>query len=293
MKQTKVVLLILMTLVYLSYSPSLSVKASELIFIRADGSIEGTNKIHRSGNIYIFNGDITESYGIIVEKSNIIIDGKGYTLKSIPRILPIGSWDFGIELSNITNGNVVIKNLKIIDFNIGVYIWTTNNTIMGNTIIGGNVGIFLAESPNTIVGNYIGNNTEGLFLGPLPDTHEKVYNLIYGNSFVNNTLQAYDCECTDPHTIQHLNIWHIGSNGNYWSDYNGIDSDEDGIGDNPYPVSNDDADAYPLMFPSAFLIPENNSFPGTKIPIEFVLIFIIGVIIAILSALYISFKRKN
>ena len=293
MRQVTALFLALLTLTCMCYVPVLSVQASGLIFIRADGSIEGTNKIHRSGNTYIFNGDITESYGIIVEKSSIVIDGKGHTLKSTPRLLPIGSWDFGIELSNVTDGNAVIKNLKIVDFNIGVYIWTTNNTVTGNTITGGNVGIFLAESPNTVVGNYIEDNTEGVFLGPLPDTHKTVYNILYHNSFVNNTLQAYDCECTDPHTIQHLNIWDNGTCGNYWSDYSGIDADGDGIGDTPYPVSTDDSDTCPLMAPTAFPLTENSGFLGTNIPLELGLTFTAGAVFATSATVYLFFRRKK
>jgi hypothetical protein len=273
--------------------PVLLVHGSGLIFIRADGSIEGTNMIHRSGNIYSFAGDIDESYGIIVEKSDIIIDGKGHTLQSTPRILPVGSWDFGIELANSTSGHVTIKNLKILGFNIGVYIWTTNNTVECNTILGGNVGIFLAESPNTVVGNYIADNIEGVFLGPLPDTHKTVYNIFYHNSFVNNTRQVYDCECTDPHTIQHLNIWDNGTSGNYWSDYNGTDADEDGLGDTPYQVSNDDNDTHPLMAPPAFPSNRKDGFLGTNIPPELGLAITAGAVITISTTAYVVFKRKK
>ncbi len=293
LKQVIAPFLTILVLVSLCSVPVLSVQASVLIFIRADGSIEGTNKIHRSGNTFIFNGDITESYGIIVEKSNIVIDGKSHSLKSTPRILPIGSWDFGIELSNVTNGNVTIKNLKILDFNIGVYIWTTNNTITGNTIIGGNVGIFLAESPNTVIGNYIEDNTEGVFLGPLPDTHKTVHNIIYHNSFVNNTQQVYDCECTDPHTIQHLNIWDNGTYGNYWSDYSGIDTDGNEIGDTTYPVSDDDVDTCPLMTPLAYPLDKKDGFLGTDIPLEVGLTITAATVIAISATVYVVFKRKK
>lgn len=293
MKQAKALFLTILPLVSLFLVPVLSVHGSGLIFIRADGRIEGTTKIHRSGNIYTFTGDIEESYGIIVEKSNIIIDGKGHTLQATPRILPVGSWDFGIESSNNTSGHVTIKNLKILDFNIGVYIWTTNNTVEGNTIMGGNVGIFLAESPNTVVGNYIEDNIEGVFMGPLPDTHKTAHNILYHNSFVNNTSQVYDCECTDPHTIQHLNIWDNGTSGNYWSDYNGTDADEDGIGDTPYTVSGDDVDVRPLMSPLAFPLGENNGFLGTNIPLELGLAITAGAIVAVSATVCVLFKRKK
>lgn len=270
----------------------LSVQAVEMIFIRADGSIEGTNKIHRSGNTYIFTGDIEESYGIIVEKSHIIIDGKGNTLKSIPRILPVGSWDFGIELSNVTDGNVVVKNLKIVDFNIGVYIWTTNNTITHNTVKGSNVGIFLAASHNNIIANYVENNTQGVFLGPLPAEHETVYNVFYHNSFVNNTWNVYDCECTDPKWKQHLNVWDNGTCGNYWGNYNGTDRDGNLIGDTAYQVTEDDIDLYPLMNPLAKPITKDG-FLGTNIPNDLGVALTVGAILAVSVTAYTILKRKK
>lgn len=39
------------------------------------------------------------------------------------------------------------------------------------------------------------------------------------------------------------------SGGNYWSNYNGIDVDQDGIGDAPYLIDAGQADNYPLMAP--------------------------------------------
>ncbi|PVX26498.1 MAG: hypothetical protein CW716_05835 [Candidatus Bathyarchaeum sp.] len=286
-------LLTIFPLVTLFLVPVFSVNMSGIIFIRADGSIEGTNKIHRSGDLYTFSGDIEDSYGIIVEKSDVIIDGDGHTLQATPRVLPVGSWDFGIEVSNITNGHVTIKNLEILDFNIGVYIWTANNTVECNTIMGCNMGVFLAESPNTVASNHIEDNIQGIFMGPLPDTHKTVYNRLYNNSFVNNTIQVYDCECTDPHTIQHLNFWDNGVNGNYWSDYNGTDVDQDGIGDTPYQVSSDDIDTYPLMAPVVSPINKNGGFLGTNIPHSLGLALTAGAVILISTTVYVLFKRKK
>jgi parallel beta-helix repeat protein len=292
-KLTKTLFLMLFLIVGLFLTPVLPVQGSGIIFIQADGSIEGTNKIYRSGNVFTFTGNIEDSYGIIVNASNIILDGKGHTLKSVPRILPVGAWDSGIELAKITSGHVTIKNLNIVGFNIGVCVYTTNNTVEGNKITGSNMGILIAESPNTVVGNHIENNIEGIFMGPLPDTHETVYNVLYHNSFVNNTRQVYDCECTDPHTIQHLNIWDNGTSGNYWSDYTGTDADKDGIGDAPYQVSSDDVDTYPLMAPIASPLNKNDGFLGTSIPMELGLAITAGAVIAISAIVYMLFKRKK
>ena len=155
------------------------------------------------------------------------------------------------------------------------------------------MGILLAESPNTVVGNHIEGNIEGIFMGPLVDTHEKDYNILYHNSFINNTRHVYDCECTDPHTIQHLNIWNSGTSSNYWSDYNGTDADEDGIGDTPYQISSDDFDTNPLMTPVASQINYDSGFLGTNISNELGLVIIAGAVIAILTTTYLLFKRKN
>lgn len=60
----------MLTLAFNSYV----VKASGTIYIRADGSVEGTTDISTVDNVtYIFTNDIYDS--IVVERSNIIVDG--------------------------------------------------------------------------------------------------------------------------------------------------------------------------------------------------------------------------
>ena len=287
MKEAKALSLTLLIIVSLCLVNAVPVEASGMIFIRADGSIEGTNKIYRNGNVYTFTGDIEDSYGIIVEKMDIIIDGKGHMLEGTHRILPVGSWDYGIELANITSGHVTVKDLKILDFNIGIYVGTADNTITGNTIIGSNVGILIAESPTTVIGNHIQENIEGIFLGPLPHNHEAVLNIFYHNSFVNNTRHVYDCECADPYWVQHLNIWDNGTTGNYWSNYNSTDNNNDGIGDTPYQVTEDDADVCPLMAPLA--LPIKNS----GLSVESGIVVTAGIVAAAGVMLYIVFRRRK
>jgi len=48
-------------------------------------------------------------------------------------------------------------------------------------------------------------------------------------------------------TPSSINAWDYGYEGNYWSEYIGIDSDGDGIGDGPYVIDVDNQDRYPLM----------------------------------------------
>ncbi|MCD6485157.1 MAG: hypothetical protein J7L47_08625, partial [Candidatus Odinarchaeota archaeon] len=98
-------------------------------------------------------------------------------------------------------------------------------------------GIYLLYSTdNTIRFNDIYNNKYGIYVDPSEN------NLIYMNNLINNTYQAYFRGAVHP------NSWDNGTFGNYWSDYNGTDANEDGIGDTPYYINDDNVDHYPLMF---------------------------------------------
>lgn len=290
--KTKAFVLIMLSIATLCTVAVQSARAGGIVFIEPDGTVTGTDKIVRSGNVYTFTGDIDESYGIIVKTGNIVIDGNGHKLEGTYRILPVGSWDFGIELTNNSGGNVTIKNLKILNFNIGIYTGTANNKITNNVIMGGNVGITMAETPNTIIGNHIEDNIEGVFLGPILYNHTKVYNIFYHNSFVNNTRHVYDCECTNPIWVQHLNVWDNGTCGNYWGNYTGVDQNQDGIGDTPHQVTEDDQDIYPLMTPMEPSI-INRGFLGTGIPDEIGIIITAVAVIAVTAIIYVVWKRKK
>ena len=74
-KSVAVVLLVFLLFTLLVSEIPLFTKASTMIRIRGDGSIEGTNRIKQEGNIYTLTDDLNDS--IIVEKDSIIIDGAG------------------------------------------------------------------------------------------------------------------------------------------------------------------------------------------------------------------------
>jgi hypothetical protein len=73
-------------------------------------------------------------------------------------------------------------------------------------------------------------------------------NLFFHNNFVNSTSGV---NIFYPNST--INIWDNGFEGNCWSDYNGTDSNQDGIGDTPYSmhqysiVYQNNTDHYPLM----------------------------------------------
>jgi len=84
------------------------VGASVSIYIRADGSVEGTDRIQRDGDVYTFTGYIYG--GIMVQADSIVIDGAGHTLSGLGD-------EAGITFAR---SNVTIKNIQIKDFKWGI-----------------------------------------------------------------------------------------------------------------------------------------------------------------------------
>jgi parallel beta-helix repeat protein len=152
-----------------------SVKASGTIYIRADGSIDPpTAPIYTEDNItYTFTDNIYDE--IMVERSNIIVDGNGYTVHGT---------GFGTGLYLYGIGNVTIKRANIKGFKCGIHLEISYfNTISGNNIINnGLYGILLHESSNnSIFGNDVAtNNWYGVSL------YKSSSNSIFGNNIANN-----------------------------------------------------------------------------------------------------------
>jgi parallel beta-helix repeat protein len=162
---------------------------SGTIYIRADGSIDPpTAPISTVDNItYTFTDNIvTDPFndGIMVQRSNITIDGDGYTLQ---RSAGGGSNppDYqGFYLSGVNN--VTIKNTKIQGFSgCGVFLSLSHyNVIFGNNITGNDVGIYLRDSSNN---NTISRNniTNSKFHGISVD-YSSNNNTVFGNKISNN-----------------------------------------------------------------------------------------------------------
>jgi hypothetical protein len=97
------------------------------VFIRADGSVEGTDLIQRNNNTYTFLNNI--SGNIVVLKDFITIDGSGFTLKGSGY-----SSQTGIDLFN--RKNVTVTNLVIEDSFTGISCRPGADTIANITIWG-------------------------------------------------------------------------------------------------------------------------------------------------------------
>jgi parallel beta-helix repeat protein len=127
---------------------------------------------------------------------------------------------YGIRLISVTAGNNNIKNNKV----------ERNDWGFELNVVSGTPG-------NTFTGNWIFSNIWGLYMTSASA------NTIYHNNFVTNVAQVYPSGG---------NTWSSGGQGNYWSDYTGVDDGSggrvagDGIGDTRLP--HQAVDNYPLMY---------------------------------------------
>jgi len=135
----------------------------------------------------------------------------------------------GIKLYQ-SDGTVLSGNTVEGNANGGLYLQSSNDcTVQNNQAFANNEGLDIEYSDRTTVSNNtLSNNAYGAWLYYADNS------LLYGNRFINNTLQAAAVSSTG-------NQFDAGlpDGGNFWSDYNRPaegcdDSDSDGFCDSPY-----------------------------------------------------------
>ena len=237
-----------------------------------------------------------------------MLDGTGYTLSgpyngTLSDIWVIGQganqlpqstleqYVIGVDLANSSVYGVTIENINIRNFSIGMYMWTQNNTIKGNDVSDNIVGILLSGSNTTITKNYISNNQRGLFFGFNIPGQTPSDITVNQNDFEDNVVQLIGCQCKAYNISEPPHNWDNGHLGNHWGDYNGTDTNHDGIGDTPYTIDVVDRDRFPLMqSPAQPPIPQSQvSMP--KIPLEAIILFVS--VPTLLAATAIAFKHKR
>lgn len=231
-RATLILLLILCSLL-VSFPQIEEAKAQSTIYIRADGTVEGTDKIQRDGDVYTLTGDI--SGGIEVERNFTVIDGAGYILQ--------GSGS-GRGVNIRWHGTV--QNLQIIGFDYGISA-VSDNTILGNYIADCFTGINVIGGVN----NTIKNNTFVSNTNPISIAYSSGGgHVITENSMINGTF---------------IIVWMTPEpdvDRNYWSDYSGTDADGDGIGDTPYVYGGNQESKYMDYHPLVEPVPVIPEFPS-------------------------------
>lgn len=164
-----------------------------------------------------------------------------------------GGSDFTVVGCDIvSNGNSAVM------IQYGIRLNLTECNLSGNSGVGRcGVDYRMGDNTTDLQSNITYNTIQDNYCGV------SLYNCrgvtVHHNNFVDNTVQAGDNEAD-------LNHWDNGAEGNYWSDYSGVDGNGDGIGDTPYEVDGNTYDNYPLM--EIHVIPE---FGAVLVPIVFIL----------------------
>jgi len=181
MRESKVAFLVFLCVISLCAVAAQPVKSQDIntVYILNDGSVysstNATVPIQQDGNVYTFTDDIL-AYSFVIQRSNIIIDGKGFTIA--------GEGNIGIDLMSMSN--VTIKDVQLSGgFYYGIYLLESSDiTLTGNTIENSGSGIFIYNSTqNTISGNSITKNGIGIELRSAPDNIFRDNSLDNGYNF--------------------------------------------------------------------------------------------------------------
>ena len=122
--------------------------------------------------------------------------------------------------------NSQITNNQLFDGENAISI-NSYSTVSGNFISNFTEGMFLSGVQSSITKNTVANCTYPIALSGSNDNYPLDNNTLYHNNFINYSqpLSAIS------NASLSLTNWDNGVEGNFWSNYNGTDSNGDGIGD--------------------------------------------------------------
>ena len=187
-----VILILLGSALYALGLYSVEAYATASIYIRADGSVEGTDKIQRDGNVYTLVADLNgavDAMGVFIaiEKDGIVFDGNDRTIQGTGT---------GSAIAAYGRKDVTIKNIKIVNFGVGVELrikdYETNSTASNNQILDNYIDvIYFAIDLNTEKGRVSGNTliSKNSRYGVQFDCNNTVFS---NNAFVDGGLIMYE-----------------------------------------------------------------------------------------------------
>jgi parallel beta-helix repeat protein len=207
--------------------------------------ISGANGCSIADNFVMENrfGIFAFSQGTGIQDNVVIDNNQGVVLYS--------SFSMTIEKNNVSRNTVGIS-----------LAYCHDNIVLGNDVknsSAGGHGIIISSDSfnNSVVSNEIFNNYHGMWLS---NSHN---NSILRNTMINNSLLGIElAESSDNILFKNnfvgnpkhfviddfsVNLWDDSCEGNYWDNYNGTDSDDDGVGETAYIINQNNTDRHPLI----------------------------------------------
>ena len=239
---------------YYNYSDSIIINAdnvmlTNLTIVSTPGDGIGDVSVVGDQN-QITNCNITKGVTLTGSRNNVTGSTIGYrfTLTNTSRNIITGNTVSEAFYMKYADSNQITNN-TCLGFTIGDYNEACSNNIISRNIMNADDypyvlwGISLKTGTNNVfhdnwIENYhnVGYGGWGLILGS-----SAINNIFYRNNIINNEKNVESSTSG--------NLWDNGIEGNYWSDYNGTDPNQDGIGDNAYKINEDNQDNHPLMAP--------------------------------------------
>jgi len=230
--------------------------------------LTGNRIFGNSNGVYITGNVIYSSFNLLqnntVYSNSIGLDVDALSSQNILKFNSVvlnAQWGIYVQGSNSNNITLnVVENNTAANLQLRV---ANSNSILSNTVEYSQIGITMdGSSRNAIKSNLVSNNGLGINIpGPVgpsyvPSDNNSIYNNIFRNTV--NGLDAWKNYWNTTETFATNILGGHYTGGNYWSDYNGTDTDQDYIGDTALPYNStqgivNGGDYRPLMLPAGYL----------------------------------------